>query len=314
MTRHDASLEGRSILVTGVSGFIGGSIAGAWARAGARVVGLRRGPMSPLALDAEIEIRQCTFAAARLTETIEHFAPEVLLHAAGSASVAASMADPNTDFNDAVSSFQIVLEAVRKSRHRPLIVYPSSAAVYGNPQRLPVSEDAALAPVSPYGHHKVIAETLARGYATCFGLRVLALRMFSVFGPRQRRLLVWDLFRQFRTQDVVHVRGTGDEVRDFLHVEDIAVALATIAGNLTQSYTVANLASGRGTNVREMALMIGRLLASEKEIHFGGYKQPGDPDCWIADTAMAERLGAGIPTGGAYDLENRIAETLRSWR
>ncbi|MBL8839529.1 MAG: NAD-dependent epimerase/dehydratase family protein [Alphaproteobacteria bacterium] len=308
-----ASLSGRRVIVTGVSGFVGGSIANAWAHAGATVLGLCRSAARPPDIAAGVDVRVCTYASADLVDTIARFEPDVILHAAGSASVAASLADPAADFASTVALFQTLLEATRRTRVRPLVIYPSSAAVYGNPDRLPVAETAALHPVSPYGHHKMMAEALGREYAVCFGVPVLAVRFFSIFGPRQKRLLLWELFRRFVDEPSVTVRGSGNEVRDFLHIEDVAASLASMLGRLAGPYATVNLASGRGTSVADMARLVGRHLGSTKDIVFGNRAQPSDPDRWIADIAVAAGLGAGIPPNGSYDLEARVAATLRAW-
>jgi hypothetical protein len=95
---------------------------------------------------------------------MKRYAPDVVFHAAGSASVGASMSDPVSDYNASVGTWAALLEGIRQSALKPRIFFPSSAAVYGNPATLPVSEDAALAPISPYGHNKVIATIKDGGF------------------------------------------------------------------------------------------------------------------------------------------------------
>ncbi len=306
-------ISGRKVVVTGVSGFVGGSIANAWVRAGAAVAGLCRSAVRPAGIDSRVDVRACSYDVAVLAEAIAQFEPDIILHAAGSASVAASLTDPAADFASTVALFHALLEATRRTRFRPLVIYPSSAAVYGNPDRLPVAETAPLHPVSPYGHHKVMAETLAREYAACFGVPVLSVRFFSIFGPRQKRLLLWELFRRFMDEPKVEVRGTGNEVRDYLYIEDVAASLASMLDRITGPYAAVNLASGRGTSVRDMAQLIGRHLGSTKDIVFANRAQPADPDRWIADIATAAGLGSGIAPDGSYGLDARVAATLRAW-
>src|SRR5687767_14331524 len=139
---------------------------------------------------------QTDFSSASLTRVIQEFAPEVVFHGAGTASVGASMAEPLIDLQGSALTCANVFEAVRQSGIKPLIVMPSSAAVYGNPQALPVNEEAIVQPISPYGFHKAICELLAREYAECFGLDFIICRFFSVFGAAQRRLLIWELHQQ----------------------------------------------------------------------------------------------------------------------
>ena len=86
---------------------------------------------------------------------------------------------------------------------------PASAAVYGNPSTLPVNETAELRPISPYGFHKIACELLAREAAQCFDQDVLICRFFSVFGRKQHRLLVWELYQQLvGSDDAISLDGT----------------------------------------------------------------------------------------------------------
>jgi len=127
---------------------------------------------------------------------------------------------------------------VRRSGRRPLVLFPSSAAVYGDLKETRADEETPLAPISPYGFHKAACELLGREYAECFGLRVVVCRLFSLFGPTQRRLLVWELYKQLSgPAQTVWLEGTGEEVRDYLHVEDAAAAFLHLAGALNREPT-----------------------------------------------------------------------------
>lgn len=290
------------VLITGASGFIGGSIASAAAALGHEVISTGR---------LSIEGR------AALVHLIDTTAPDVLLHAAGSASVAGSLASPRRDFESAVDTWSSVLEAVRLAKVRPLVLFPSSAAVYGNPAHLPVAEDTAAAPISPYGYHKAMSELLGREYAACFGLDVVAMRLFSVCGPTQRRLLVWELFEQLAgPADVVHLQGTGHETRDFLHVDDVAAAALGLAARLRRPaggglFEAVNVASGEEATVLDVARTLRDLVAPTKGIECRGIERPGDPRRWRADvTRLASVLGAWRPR----PLREALAACVHAWQ
>jgi UDP-glucose 4-epimerase len=169
---------------------------------------------------------QADVATADLAGVISQCKPDAVFHGAGTASVAASIASPLDDLRAAVMTLVNLLEGVRKLAVRPLVIFPSSAAVYGNPAKLPVAEDAPAAPISPYGYHKLSCEVIAKEYASCFGVDTLICRIFSVFGPAHRRLLVWEIFEQLRgNEPAVKLQGTGQESRDYLHADDLAAAL-----------------------------------------------------------------------------------------
>ncbi len=244
---------------------------------------------------------------------VNRSAPDIVLHAAGTASVSASLQDPAADFSASVGTLHAILEGVRLSKHRPRILYPSSAAVYGEPDALPIEEGAPIRPLSPYGHHKAIAELLAREYAVSFEIPVLVFRLFSLFGPHQRRLLIWELFQQFRDAERVTLQGTGAETRDFLHEDDLGAMLLALLPKLGDPHAVVNLATGRATSVRELAELISRICGSSKQIVFGGSNQVGNPVHWAADTRKLQELAPGPSYGADYDLAGRLTATILAW-
>lgn len=299
-------------LVTGCRGFVGGSIGDYAAGEGHEVLGIARSGQPAPGWPGKYV--QADVLHADLTEAIRDFAPDVVLHAAGSASVAASLAAPVDDLRASVLTWANVLDSVRRSGLRPVVVFPSSAAVYGNPARLPVAEDMPVAPISPYGFHKTACELLAREYAECYGVRIVVARLFSVFGPRQRRLLVWEIYRQLvEVAPEIWLDGMGDESRDFLSVDDVCTALiglAKSAGDGGGSYTTVNVAAGVETSVQGLACLMRDLIAPEKEVRCRGVRRTGDPLHWCADVSLLRRL---LPGWRASALEAMIADCAASW-
>jgi UDP-glucose 4-epimerase len=334
------------ILVTGSGGFIGGSFGRYAARAGHTLVGVGLASQpSPAWPGAHA---QADVATSDLSELVNSFAPDVLLHAAGAASVGASLAHPLDDLRAAVLTWANVLDSVRRSGARPLIVFPSSAAVYGDTGDATAREESEVRPISPYGYHKAACELLAREYAECFRLRVLVCRLFSVFGEAQRRLLVWELYRQLASDaSEVWLEGTGDETRDYLHVEDAAAAMLELAeafavrrggdesggddeskgddsdsgGNELErgggdeldggGCRVVNVASGEETRVVELAERMRALVAPGKEIGCRGRARPGDPQRWRADASLLRALA---PRWRPQPLDRRLAQCVAAWQ
>ncbi|MFL6211412.1 MAG: NAD-dependent epimerase/dehydratase family protein [Pyrinomonadaceae bacterium] len=231
-----------------------------------------------------------------LAGILRAFAPDVVLHGAGTASVAASLETPLDDLRAAVLTWANMLDAVRRSGLRPVILFPSSAAVYGNLAELPAREETPTQPISPYGFHKAACELLAREYADCFGLRTVVCRLFSLFGAAQRRLLVWELYRQCAGSDAtVWLAGTGAETRDYLHIDDVAAALIALATSQTRTTDEGrclsvNVASGVETSVLALARQVRDLVAPTKEIRCRGTARPGDPLAWRADITTLRAL------------------------
>lgn len=298
------------IIITGSRGFVGQSV-GRYALAlGHEVLGVSRASQ-PAAGWSGQHLR-ADVGSDDLAAPMKEFRPDVVLHAAGSASVADSIKDPASDFRATAMTVMNVLDGVRRSGTEPVVIQVSSAAVYGNPDVLPVREDAKTAPISPYGHHKLSCELLAREYAECYGVSNVVLRIFSLFGPLQRRLLVWELYRQFvGPQACVELQGTGIETRDFLHVDDLAGAvlrLATVAPR--HAATVLNVASGVETSTRGLAEEMRTVLSSTKEISCRGKSRPGDPARWCADLSRLQSLlGRWRPIG----LDEALSRTIRDW-
>lgn len=302
MTRRAAAA-----VITGASGFIGGAMCRELEKRGFSVTGVTRRPV----MEAEFPVRVIDYSIDSVARLVSELRPSVLFHAVGTASVAGSIADPERDFASSVLMFQHVLEGVRRSGVPCRVVFPSSAAVYGNPETLPVAESAARRPISPYGHNKAICEILASAYGTCFGVPSLVLRIFSMFGPAQRNLLVWDLFRKFRDDPEVFLDGTGEEARDFIHVEDFAAQAMLAIERTTATHAVLNVGAGLSVTVLQVAQRIGALLGSSKPVRFTGRQRPGDPLAWRADLSAFEALG-GAPV--VLDFEARIGEVLLQWR
>ena len=300
------------ILITGISGFIGGSVGLYAAQTDHVVMGTGRSQQPG---KHGTGLYRAVAGSEDLSALIRDFSPDVLINAAGTASVGASLDDPLNDFRGSVQTCAGVLDAVRRSGNDPLVVILSSAAVYGNPLSLPVAEDAALQPISPYGFHKTACELLAREYAECFGLRILTCRLFSVLGSAQQRLLVWELYRQFAgSEKIAWLDGTGDETRDFVYIDDLAVALLALVQKFStsgQECTLVNVASGIETSVLTLAEMIRDLVAPEKEIRCRGHLRKNDPLRWRADIS---RLQMHLPSWQPRPLDEGLALCVKAWR
>ena len=124
-----------------------------------------------------------------------------------------------------------------------MLLYPSSAAVYGRAAMLPIPETSPLAPISPYGVHKVVAEDLCRSYGRTFGLHVAIVRIFSAYGVELRKQLLWDASRKVLAGDF-RFDGTGNETRDWVHAEDVARLMLIAAEHAQSDVPVVNCASG----------------------------------------------------------------------
>lgn len=281
----------RTAVITGVNGFLGGYIARCFFLNGWHVVGLDRSPPRPELLAQVTRYYQGTLPDPRLAMLLRDLAPAVCVHCAGRASVASSWSQPAQDFESGPALVFEMLNTIRQASPSTAFLLLSSAAVYGNPERLPIAEHCPLAPISPYGYHKLQCEQLCAEFAACYGLKTGGLRIFSAYGPGLRRQVLWDICHKLASQTTATFQGTGLESRDFVHAEDVAQATLQIATHAPLAGEMYNVATGRETNIGELVWGIGGLLQSGCGIHFDGQLPDGVPRNWRADVSRLGQLG-----------------------
>ena len=281
----------KTVVVTGAAGFLGRHIAREFVQAGCKVVGVDVAAAENSGLGPNVEYARHTLPSPACGELIQRTQPAALIHCAGRASVANSMSDPGADFRDGTVLTFEMLDMLRATAPQCRFVLLSSAAVYGNPATLPVTEDHTCAPLSPYGYHKRQSELLCEEFARLFAVPTTVVRIFSAYGPGLRRQVVWDICRQALTEPELRLRGTGRESRDFIHAADVARALRQIVERAPCTGEIYNLASGIETPIAELAERVLRALGRAIPVRFDGAQTPGDPLHWCADISRLRALG-----------------------
>ncbi len=277
-------------VVTGAYGFIGRHVARQMAKEGWRVIGLGHGSWMR---DEWHAWGIAEWHSADITpESLVTYAgePDVIVHCAGSGSVGFSMTHPYQDFQRTVSTTLAVLEYARLYAPRARIVYPSSAGVYGAVQKLPIGETDPLSPASPYGVNKRITENLCESYAKHFGIAVAVVRLFSVYGVGLRKQLLWDASQKIMRGENIFF-GTGEEIRDWLHIEDAASLLIAAAGQASAQCPNVNGGSGVGVSVREILTDLFACFERADTPIFSGTARSGDPQGYTADISLARQWG-----------------------
>jgi UDP-glucose 4-epimerase len=214
------------------------------------------------------------------------------INAAGNGSVPVSIEHPITDFEANCLDVIRILELIRKKTPGCKYLHISSAAVYGNPVSLPVDEEAILKPLSPYGWHKLIAENICAEYSALYNLDVAVVRPFSVYGPGLRKQLFWDLHKKSKqAESEIVLWGDGSESRDFIYIDDLVKAIATILAEKTESYMVFNLASGVEITIKDVVELFYKELNVQSPVKFNHQSRIGDPKNWRANINKLKQIG-----------------------
>lgn len=282
----------KTVIVTGSNGFIGSYVCQEYSNNGWKVIGVDR----PTSHNFFAAIKHYEFVPMDLPDpmfikVVETSQPDLLIHAAGLASVPYSVANPLGDFIGSVQLYFFVLDAIRKACPTCKAVLLSSAAVFGNPAALPIDEECAKRPISPYGYHKMLCEEINAEFNHLFGAKVCSARIFSAYGPGLRKQVLWDICNKVISDPLVQLDGSGAESRDFIHVKDIAGAIYILGEKGAFDAEVYNIASGIETSIRQLAEKIISAFGCEKELRFTGIARSGDPNRWRANIRKIEQLG-----------------------
>jgi len=236
---------------------------------------------------------------------------KVIFHLAAQSSVPFSMENPKEDCEINVVGTVNVLEAARKAGAR--VVFASSSAAYGNPKKKPTPETYPTHPIAFYGLTKLIGEKYCRFYNENFGLEVVMLRIFNVYGPNCHGAL-YDFLNKLReNSDKLEVLGTGRQSRDFIYVSDMVNFLLKAATSPTAVGEVFNVGTGITTSVSELAKMIVFLLGlKDVDIYFkGGQAWEGDMDITLADNNKAVNMLQWSPQVSLEEGLKRIIDSKK---
>jgi len=307
----DYEPDGKSILVTGGAGFIGSHIVDALVdQNDVRVLdSLSTGTHSNLHPDARLvegDIRDGETVDAAMEGV------DIVFHKAAMVSVPASVEQPKACHDVNGTATLNLLEAARANDSR--VVFASSAAIYGHPDGVPISEDAPKRPASPYGLEKLTADYYTRIYAERYGLETVSLRYFNVYGPRQTggqySGVISTFLDQARAGEPITVEGDGEQTRDFVHVDD--VVQANLRAATTESTgTSYNIGTGSNITIRELAETVQAVTATNSEIVHTD-PRPGDIELSEADISKAQDELGYTPTVTIEDGLSQLVSSQRS--
>lgn len=285
------NLINKRVLVTGGGGFVPSHVVDDFVEAGAIVTALDNfvaGKKENLKqVKDKIEIINMDICDKRIIKLIKR--QDIIIHMAGNADVPVSVERPDYDFqNNVIGSYNILKACLGSNVQK--IVFASSAAVYGEPQYVPIDENHPTIPRSPYGASKLAIERLGIAYNITYNLPFTAIRIFNTYGVRQPRYVMYDLLRKLYTDPTkLEVLGTGEQVRDYNYVTDTARCFLLATQTDKAIGEVYNVAGGNPIAIKDLVQKLIKTLGLKNvNVTFTGKSWPGDISVLSADISKAK--------------------------
>jgi UDP-glucose 4-epimerase len=307
----------KTMLVTGAAGFIGSHLVDRLLEQGYRVIGvdnLRTGAYQNIedAMNSNsfifLEEDICDHGLVdKILEDID-----TIYHLAAISSVKASIQDPTT-VNDVNVGGTLNILDIARVRKVKRFVYASSAAVYGNPATLPVTEDTPVYPLSPYAASKLSAEMYCLSYGETYRISPTILRYFNIYGPRQELSEYSGVIPIFIDQALndqpITVDGDGLQTRSFIHVDDVVEA-TILAGESTETdFHILNISGTESISIVELASMVLKFVADTRSQITHGPVRLGD----VRDSiGSVERISKILNFTPLVSFETGLERTV-SW-
>jgi len=233
-----------------------------------------------------------------VSQTMQQFKPDVIVHLAAKAGVRPSLENPVAYQQVNVQGTQHLLEAAKEHAVTPFI-FAGSSSVYGVNPRVPWREDdCVLNPISPYGATKVAGELLGHVYSHLYGIRFISLRFFTVYGPRQRPdLAIHKFARRLLQGEPISLFGDGSTSRDYTFVGDIVQGIRTAMDYTESNYEIINLGNRQTVRLTDLVRHLERTFGLKANVIYKP-EQPGDVHQTYANTDKAKRLLGYEPRTG----------------
>lgn len=322
----------KRIVVTGGCGYIGSHVARAFKQNGDNVIIIDRVKREHTLKDIDGYFIS-DFADDDSLATIFDYQPDVIVHCAGTSLVGPSMVDPGEYYDNNISKTIKLLNFVRNFDKKPFIMFSSSASVYGQPDRLPITESARKNPISPYGNTKAMTEEILKDYWGAYAIPSMCFRYFNAAGampgtadlgqePEATHIVARALEasiagRAFTINGSEFATPDGTCIRDYVHVWDIAQAHvkgveyvfpAWLGGVPNAGCSIFNLGTNKGVSNKEIV----NYVVEKYGLPFVNYgpARPGDPAELVADATEARRLLGWEPVNS--DI-SQIIDDVYKW-
>lgn len=217
---------------------------------------------------------------------------DIILHFAGSATVAEAEDNPEEERKKTVNSTKDLLEFIRLHNKNAKLIYASSAAVYGDNHSKKIKETNCTEPISKYGKNKLEAEQLCREYSEKYNLDIKVIRFFSVYGEGLKKQVLWDFSNKLKHLEESEIKcfGTGEELRDFTHISDV-LNFINIVINQSKSFDIFNCGTGQACKIRNVLLKLIQYYNKNVNLNFENAVHNGNPVSLVANTDKAVSIG-----------------------
>ncbi|MEI7879887.1 MAG: UDP-glucose 4-epimerase GalE [bacterium] len=311
------------VLLTGGAGYIGSVTTELLLNEGHEVVvfdNLERGHKAAVDKRAKLLVGDLRDVG-QIQRAIKNTKPEAVMHFAAYALVGESMTDPGMYFANNTTGATNLVEAMVK-HEVPRIVFSSTCATYGFPDKVPITEDTPQRPVNPYGEAKLMFEKVLLWYEKIYGIQPVFLRYFNACGATEKfgedhepetHLIPNVIKVALKQQPHVNIFGNdydtpdGTCIRDYIHIVDLGRAhILALTGNTTGPF---NLGTGKGFSVREVIDVV-RKVTKRDIPEVISPRRPGDPDRLVASAVKAKKILKWTPL---YSNLNDIVESAWGW-
>ena len=280
----------KKILITGSNGFIGSHLCDYYSDLNFSVTGV---DMFSPTRELKYNFIRVDLGNDDINKLLYLIDPDIIIHCAGSADVGNSIKYPFNDFSGNTILLHKFLFSMHECNLRKCrFVFLSSAAVYGEPQGLPIYEETGLNPLSPYALHKKLCEDICLFFNKNYRFNIKIARVFSAYGPGLKKQIFWDMHKKISNTKYLNMFGTGNESRDYIYIDDLVRALYLISIDDDSKNATFNVANGEEIKIDEIA----HIFANENDfplskVIFDGNNREGDPLNWRADITKLLKLG-----------------------
>lgn len=273
----------KKILITGINGFIGQSCKFYFQKLGFDVFGIAlHGLSTDNVIIGEVSKKNLKILNQKF---------DIIFHLAGSGTVSMAQNAPQLERIKSIYSTEQILNYVIHNNKNALLIFSSSAAVYGNDYDRPIKENDILKPISVYGNHKLEAEKLCKYYAENYDLNIKIVRIFSVYGNGLKKQLLWDFTnRAIVAKNEIICFGSGKERRDFIHILDL-LDFFLILTNQSRCFDIYNCASGIAISIENIMKNVLQELNIDIALKFNNMQREGNPTTLIANIDKAKHIG-----------------------